>query len=168
MDSAKHHLSNVSDYAPKEVFAAMLALCDPTEVIAAVPDSEESAGRTRWRAAWLTGTHLAFCEAAADLPDWDLGSDLPHGSYEVQIDAWLAPPSGVSSIGVDAARMVREMSAWHADVRVTVAVEGREPIAVPLFGEYASGYRRERCETFLHELRSRLVSAQSENRPRSS
>ena len=88
--------------------------------------------------------------------------------YEVQIDAWLAPLSRLSSIGVDAARMVREMSTWHADARVTVAVEGREPIAVPLFGEYASGYRRERCETFLHELRSRLVQAQSENRPRSS
>jgi hypothetical protein len=158
MDPAKLRLSNnLGDYAPYEVFAAMLYLHDaPDSVVAAVSDSREEGGRTTWRALWLTDSRLVYCEASANVPDWELASRRPHGSYEAEVDAWTVPISAVTSVGVDAARMFQEHGTWSSDVHAIVRMTDRPAITLPLFGDWPSARQQDACDALARELLARL------------
>lgn len=157
MDPAKDHLGDSVSYAPLEVFATMLHLQEPAAVVASVCESKSVEGSTTWRAVWLTDSRLVYCDASADISDWDFSDRPPPGHSEgASINAWAVPLSEVCAVGVVAARAAQEFSGWAADVEAVVEVRGREGVTVPLFGGFATSRLRASCEQFLREIVSRM------------
>lgn len=156
LEPAKIHLADRTDYAPIEVFAAMLALEDPSDVEASLVDSKRGEDGTTWRAVWLSGDRLTYCEATRDdHADWTLDLTQVAGQAEPKIEAWSTPVSAVAALSVLAARAGRAgIGTAEADIVWSVELSGGRDFRVPLFGQFAHHYDADRCEAFVAALRA--------------
>jgi len=158
LDPAKAHLTYQSNYAPVEVFAAMIALQDPEQITASCTASSGGQGGTTWRTLWLSADRLTYCTAfnAAD-PDWTLYLGNPMGVVEADVTAWNVPLRDVE-LGVSKLRAAGQSfgGGVEADAVWSVAVPGGREVTVPLFGDFAGHRGQEAAEAFVAALRSAL------------
>lgn len=156
LEPASKHLKDLGGTAPAELFAAVLALADPSEVVASLCSQQEVDGRTEWHTVWLTETRLIGCSVAADRSGWDYGSQLVN--ERVAVDSWTVPLSAVESLGVSAVRTHTVYgSGWGADFVYAVQIATRaEPILIPLLGDFPRSHDRAACVAFVDELRQRM------------
>lgn len=155
LDPAKNLLQSDGEHAPVEVFAAMLSMAAPKDVVATVTTRSEKDAGTEWRTVWLTETRLISCNAVAQRRGWDFGSHV-HVNVDASIDAWSCRIDDVVSLSVTESSVWKDFGRTYAAVGSVIAMRGGKTLAMPLFGGIPDAREIDDVEAFVEALANRL------------
>lgn len=147
MDEAKRHLTGIADYAPHQVFAAMLRLQHPDAVRAAACAQSREAELVIWRVLWVTPTHVVSCESSAEAATWSLSNPVGVAT----VDAVRVKLEDVE-IRITGANLTYEFNTWQADVEASLSLAADLEVTVPLFGGLPHYSQRDQCEAVISAL----------------